>query len=248
MQTRSETTARAVLVAAGASTRMRGAGGARKPLIELRGRPLLEHTAAAFDASDRVSSLVIVTHPDDVEVIRALALTRPAFRKVVAVVAGGEERTDSVRIGATLSTEHLERDEPHFDVIAVHDGARPFVEPSAVDRAVAAAAEDGAALLALPVRDTLKRSPDGGRHATETVDRSELHAAQTPQAFRAAEFRTCLERAAAEGFRPTDDAALWERYVGPVTLVAGHPTNVKITAPEDLVWARAFLSDREETL
>ena len=240
--------ARAVLVAAGRSTRMRDADGRRKPLIEIGGRALLEITAAAFEASELVTSIVIVAHADDVDEITSLCRTRPAFRKVVAVVPGDAERPDSVRVGATASPwaadETNGKVEPPFSMLCIHDAARPYVSPREIDQVIAAACApdaDGAALLAIPVRDTLKHSTDG-RTAERTVDRDKLWAAQTPQVFDAERFAGCLERAERDGFRPTDDAALWERYVGPVAIVPGSALNTKITEPDDLEIARALFA------
>jgi 2-C-methyl-D-erythritol 4-phosphate cytidylyltransferase/2-C-methyl-D-erythritol 2,4-cyclodiphosphate synthase len=128
-------------------------------------------------------------------------------------------------------------------LVCVHDAARPLVSTGAVERVLAAAARDGAALLALPVRDTLQHTSDGAR-AERAVERGALWAAQTPQAFERSRFLDCLERAAREGLDATDDAALWERYVGPATLVPGERSNLKITDPEDLELARAILAAR----
>lgn len=225
--------AAAVLVAAGRSTRMGTAFPAvRKPFLELAGRSVLEHAYAALAAAPSVVEVVVVVPPEDVGRLSA-QLERPGLR---AVVAGGAERADSVRVGARAVSAGV-------DVIAVHDAARPLVAPAAVERVVAAAARDGAALLAVAVRDTLKRS-DGAGRAEATVEREGLFAAQTPQAFRAERFLDCLRRAEQEGWTPTDDASLWERYVGPVTLVEGDPGNLKLTTPADVELARALLEAR----
>jgi 2-C-methyl-D-erythritol 4-phosphate cytidylyltransferase len=113
-----------------------------------------------------------------------------------------------------------------------------------VEQVAQAARSAGAALLAVPVRDTLHRARDG--RALEVVARADLWAAQTPQGFRRAEFVDACARAAREGRRFTDDAALWEHYVGPVQLVEGSPDNLKLTTPEDLITARALLAARED--
>ena len=230
-----EATASAVVVAAGNSTRMARDGGPqdRKPLLELAGAPLLEHTLAALDAARRVLEVILVAHADDVATFEGWCTSKPAFAKVRCVVAGGEERADSVRRGVFWCSFEV-------DVIAVHDGARPLVSPACIDAAIELAAERGAALVALPVRDTIKESEDG-RSATRTLERAHLWAAQTPQVFDAQRFRAVLAQAADEGFGPTDDAALWERYVGPVPLLEGSPANFKVTTPEDLVLAEALL-------
>ncbi len=235
-----EATARAVLVAAGQSTRMHGSHGVRKPLIELLGRPLLEHTLAPFALSACVRSIVVVAHPDDLERVRALVADSESGGKVVAVVAGGAERVDSVRIGC-LTPPH--RPEESFEVLCVHDAARPFVDVDAIDACVRTAAVEGAALVAVPVRDTLKRSRDG-THVEGTVDREGLFHAQTPQCFQRRAFVECLREADATGLAPTDDTTLWEHFHGAVAIVPGEPTNLKITESGDLALARALLEQR----
>lgn len=230
--------AAAVIVAAGDSTRMGGvaARGVRKPLLELGGRPLLAHSCAAFDAAPSVAAIVVVAHRDDCDAIARLARRDGSFAKVSRIVPGGATRTDSVRAGVEAAgREH--------DVVLVHDAARPLIDPATIERAVEIAAREGAALVATAVSDTLKHSDDGVR-ATRTIDRSTVWAAQTPQAFRAELLRELLERAEREGFKPTDDAALYERYVGPIALVEGGRSNLKITVPEDLLVAEAILALR----
>jgi 2-C-methyl-D-erythritol 4-phosphate cytidylyltransferase len=229
--------ARAVLVAAGRSTRMREAApnAVHKPLIEIGGRTILEIACAALHATAEVTEIVVVAHPDDRDRIDLLVEQRPVFSKVCAVVKGGKERADSVRIGARAG----ESPGADIGILAVHDAARPFVTPAAITAAILAAAREGAALIAIPVQDTVKRSEDG-RCVASTLDREPLWLAQTPQCFHAKRFLELLERAEREGFRPTDDSALWERYVGPVAIVPGEKSNAKITGPEDLALAQAF--------
>ncbi len=229
----------AILIAAGESTRMAArvtASIPRKPFLELAGITLLEHAAVAFDQLIEVVELVLVVHPDDIVRAEALRRASRAFAKVRSIVPGGAERTDSVRLGVSAAASDA-------GLVAIHDAARPLVSSAAIRRALEAAQRHGAASLALPVGDTLKRSSDGSR-AEETEDRSQLWLAQTPQVFDAPRFRECLSRAERDLFRPTDDAALWERYIGPVALVRGEVANLKITAPEDLELARAVLAAR----
>ncbi len=230
--------AAAILVAAGASTRMGPGAPDRKPFLEIEGRAVVQHVCAAFDRAPSVAEIVLVAHPEDLERLRALARAAPELAKVRSVVPGGEERADSVRRGVEAVSADV-------DVLCVHDVARPLVAAETIERAVRVAAERGAALVAVPVRDTVKRASDGER-AEETLDRSSLWCAQTPQAFRADLFRALLARAREEGFRPTDDSALHERYAGPVPLVEGRTTNIKITTAEDLEIAAALLRSRGE--
>ena len=238
--------AAAVLVAAGSSTRM--GGSERKPFLRLAGRTVLEHACAAFEAVEAVRELVLVARSEDLERIEALRASSPALAKVVAAVAGGAARTDSVRLGVEALAEHA----PRAELVCVHDAARALVTPEVIAGAVELAAREGASVVAFPVPDTIKRaavSDDATRpgevpRAVETLARAELWAAQTPQTFRLAEFRRLLARAAEEGFTPTDDAALWERWVGPVAIAPGDAGHLKLTGPEDLVAAEALLARR----
>jgi 2-C-methyl-D-erythritol 4-phosphate cytidylyltransferase len=204
----------------------------QKPFLDLGPGTVLEMACRAFDAAPHVVELVIVARAEDVERIERWCAERAAFAKVRAVVPGGRTRAESVRAGVRWCGFGVE-------LIAVHDAARPLVAPAAIERVLAAAARHGAALLGLPVRDTLKRAI-AGPAAKETLSRDGLWAAQTPQAFSARRFRAALARARDDGFEPTDDAAVWERYVGPVALVEGSSRNLKITTPDDLHLARAL--------
>lgn len=224
-----------MLVAAGRSTRMSG-GSSRKPFLEIEGRTILEAACEAFDRAPNVVEIVVVGFPDDLERIRILAAESRSMRKVRRVVAGGEERCDSVRAGVSACSGDT-------SLLAIHDVARPLVTADLVERAIAVAAVRGAALVALAATDTMKTSSDG-RNAESTLDRSVLWSAQTPQVFRKGLFLELLERALADGYRPTDDSALHETYVGPVPIVPGDPTNLKITRSEDLVIAAAILRER----
>lgn len=225
-----------MIVAAGRSSRMGATE--RKPFLELEGVPVLVRAAQAVAAAPSVKRMVVVVHPSDVQRAGELLSGRHRPAQLEGIVPGGDERIDSVRAGARWSAEDA-------DVILVHDGARPLVTPAEVEATIRAAAEHGAALLALPLAETVKRSADG-RFVAETLDRAALWKAQTPQAFAAERFRELLARAERDGFRPTDDAALWERYVGPVAIVRGSPANLKLTQPEDLEIAQAIVRARAQ--
>ena len=227
-----------MLVAAGNSTRMGLAGGERKPFVDLAGRCVLERAAEAFAAQARVAEIVVVAQERDHVRVRGLAACGGPLARLSAVVEGGARRADSVRAGV-LATD------PARELIAVHDAARPLIDADTVARALELAAREGGALVAARVADTIKRSRDGVR-AEETLDRGELWAAQTPQVFRRADLLEWFERAAAEDFSPTDDAALCERYRGPVPLVEGPRENFKLTTLADLDLARALCARRTE--
>jgi 2-C-methyl-D-erythritol 4-phosphate cytidylyltransferase len=229
-----------VIVAAGQSSRMATADATsdtpRKPFVVLEGLTLLEHACHAFDPLADVREIVIVGHEGDLERIRRMARSCPSMRKVSHVVAGGELRVDSVRAGTQAADASL-------GLVAIHDAARPLVETELIARAIEVAATRGAALVAVPVTDTIKTSPDG-EHVENTLHRSVLWSAQTPQIFAMARFRELLEKARAESFRPTDDSSLYEKYVGPVPIVQGDTRNLKVTTPDDLVIAAAILRSR----
>jgi 2-C-methyl-D-erythritol 4-phosphate cytidylyltransferase len=226
----------AVLVAAGSSTRM-GTGPVRKPFIVIEGLTLIERACAAFDRSAAVREIVLVAHPEDLERLGRMRTTCTALRKVSRIVAGGELRTDSVRAGVQAVDNACR-------LVAIHDVARPLVETATIDEAIGVAGRHGAALVAIPMADTVKTSSDGV-HAESTLDRSVLWCAQTPQVFRLAKFRQLLASARSDDLRPTDDAVLYERYVGPVPIVRGSAQNLKITTSEDLVLAASILRTRQ---
>ena len=181
--------------------------------------------------------IVLVGHADDRARLARMAETCATMRKVRRIVGGGELRIDSVRSGVAAVDRAC-------DLVAIHDVARPLIEPSIIERAIRCAAEHGAALVAIQLADTVKTSSDGV-HVESTLDRSVLWSAQTPQVFRRELFESLLERARAENFQPTDDSALHERWVGPVPIVTGSPHNLKVTTSEDLVLAASILRARQ---
>jgi 2-C-methyl-D-erythritol 4-phosphate cytidylyltransferase len=218
----------AVIPAGGRGRRM----GAKKQGLRLLGRPVLCWTVEAVEAAPAVAGIVVAVPAEDVAAWRAVLAGCPKLR---AVVAGGEERQESVARGLAAVPAEAE-------LVAVHDGVRPCVTAQLIERLVADARAHGAAVPALPVVETLKRAREG--RVIETVDRDGLWAVQTPQVFRADLLREAHRRAAAAGVCLTDDAALVERLGVEVRLVPGEPGNVKITRPEDLVLAEAILRGR----
>jgi len=223
----------AVLVAAGRGERM-GAGRA-KAFLPLAGRALLLRAAEAFESAPEVEAIVAVVPADEQRAARDLLAP---LRKVTAVVAGGATRQDSVRAG-------LEALPSAFDgIVLVHDAARALIEPALIASVVRAAAETGAAIPVLPLVDTIKRVRDGA--VGETLDRSELAAAQTPQGVRRALLQEALDEAARKGITVTDEAMAVEHLGRRVAAVVGSPRNLKITTPHDLRWAELLLASMVE--
>jgi 2-C-methyl-D-erythritol 4-phosphate cytidylyltransferase len=223
------TKALAILVAAGRGERM---GGPRpKAFLPLAGEPLLLRSARAFDTAPSVGSLVAVVPAADVDAARRLLR---GLRRLLAVVAGGERRQDSVLAG-------LKQAPAGFDgIVLVHDAARPFVDEALIEAVVAAALEAGAALPVLPLVDTIKRLRED--RVVETLDRAELGAAQTPQGFRMALLTRAYEQAFRDQVMLTDEASAVERTGAAVAVVPGSARNRKITTPEDLAWAEDLLA------
>jgi len=233
----------AVVVAAGESRRMRTgalAGGPRKPFIELAGRAILMRTLDAAAACPLVERIVVAVSPEDVIATEELIAPEREELRVAAVVAGGPRRQETVRLALEALPDSVE-------VVAIHDGVRPFVPHEVFSAAIVAARRTGAACVALPVKETLKRVT--GECGTsnpvigETVDRSDLWGAQTPQAFRAADLRRLLSEAARDGVEVTDDTQLFDRAGLRVEAVRGDARNIKITTPEDLAMAEAIVAN-----
>jgi 2-C-methyl-D-erythritol 4-phosphate cytidylyltransferase/2-C-methyl-D-erythritol 2,4-cyclodiphosphate synthase len=218
----------AIVVAAGASRRM---GGIDKVLAPVAGRPLLAWTLDALAAAQGVERIVVATAGDRVRDVAGAAWL-PA--SVVAVVAGGSRRQESVAAGFAA----LEG--PDDRVVLVHDGARPFVPASLVVAIIDAANRHGAAIPVLPVAETVKRID--GQIVAETVDRRDLATAQTPQAARAGLLRAAWAANPADGpITFTDEAALLEAARIPVHAIPGDPMNLKVTVPFDLERAAMIL-------
>lgn len=209
-------------------------GPVRKQYRTLAGRPVLAHTLAAVAACPDIAEIVLVVPAEDREMCRKTVVDSVAAAAPVRVVAGGAERQMSVSNGLDTLAEDI-------DLVAVHDGVRPFVRPSEFSAVLVAAEEEGAALLAVPAADTLKRA-DGEGRVRETLDRADIWLAMTPQAFRRDLLRDAHAAARRDGVLGTDDAALVERQGKPVRLVPGSRHNLKITTPDDLILAEALLA------
>jgi len=221
----------AVIVAGGSSQRM----GFDKLFALLGDKPVLAHTIDAFERTDSVREIILVARAERVGEFEEL-VRQSDFKKVRRVVAGGKHRQDSVQAGLTsLSAD--------TNYIAVHDAARPLVMPEQIERVLAVAREHGAAALAEPVTDTLKRA-DENRLVTGSVSRDGLYAMQTPQIFA----RELLERAyagvAQKNLSVTDEVSAVEHLGAKVVLVPNDEWNVKITYPRDLFLAQAALARR----
>lgn len=220
-----------IVVSAGRGSRM-GTNESKQYLL-LGGKPIIIHTLEIFERMSLVKEVVLVTGADDIERCRQW-ISEYKLGKVVKVIAGGSERQQSVYNGLMeIGTEW----------VMVHDGVRPFVEPALIEACYQRALLEGAAVLAVPVKDTIKQVNDSGT-ILATPDRQSLWAIHTPQAFRLSDLKTAHEQAAADGFTGTDDSMLVERMGITVAVVKGSYTNIKITTPEDLEYA-TFMEKRK---
>lgn len=224
----------AILVAAGSGRRM---GGDRpKQYLELAGMTVLERSLRVLESAESVSGIVVVLAPDD----RHWAALSLSCRKALLTVKGGAERADSVLAGLTAIAGKC----PEEDWVLVHDAARPLLEPRQVDDLEAALfGHTCGGLLAVPLRDTLKRVEAG--EVTGTIDRSGYWQAQTPQIYRYRMLADALEQARDRKMQVTDETMAMELIGQRPKVVEGSPENIKITVPADLALAEYLLSRRE---
>ena len=223
-----------VVVAAGTSSRM----GFDKVLAEVGGLPVIVRCLQSFQDAPNVNEVVVVTRTDLVPDVARLCQDY-GLNKVVKVIRGGENRTQSARLG-TLECDRKAR------LIAIHDGARPFVSVKVIEDAVAQAAANGAAAPAVPVKDTVKSAHDG--IVEQTLERSALYAVQTPQVFDGDLIRAALQKALDDGVELTDDCAAVERLGMKVVLTPGDERNIKLTTPTDLLIGEVLLEEEAPVL
>lgn len=223
----------AALIAAGGTGSRMGAS-INKLLMPLHGKPVLARTLAVFDGMAEIGSIVVVTHPGIIDAVREL-LPMWGVGKPVQMVAGGKTRQESVYVGLRALPEDT-------GLVAIHDGARPLIDPAIVRRTLTAAGESGAAAAGIPVKDTLKRVGEEN-NIESTVDRKNLWQVQTPQTFRYDMIMDAHREAKDKGWTCTDDASLIERTGGRVTMVEGSALNMKITTAEDMYLAQKLLAE-----
>ena len=221
----------AVVAAAGSGSRL---GRGSKALVELNGQTAMARAVRLFLAMDEVDRIAVVAPPARLESAEAeVASLRP--KKPVVVCAGGETRQQSVRAGLQGLGE--------CDLVLVHDAARPMATAALARRVLAAAVASGAAIPALPPRDAVKRAE--GSLIVESLDRSRIVLAQTPQAFSYQLLLKAHFDAFDSGLSGDDDAQLVAASGHPVTLVEGEPTNIKLTTADDLEVLEALLREHE---
>ena len=217
----------AIIVAGGQGKRM----GRPKQFLKIAGKPMLAWTVDAFQRVKAVDGIILVVTPDQ----QALA-AKIKSPKILAIVPGGRQRQDSVRNGLAALPKGVQ-------VVLIHDGARPAVTAETINGTIRAARQHGAAIAAVPLKDTIKQVARREARVVKTLDRSELWAAQTPQTFTTPVIKKAYEQLIHD---VTDDAAAVERLGIPVQIVMGSSANLKVTTPEDLSIMAAILKGRKQ--
>lgn len=224
-----------IIPAAGQGKRF-GAG-INKAFISLAGKTILERTVAAFSGLPEVREIIIVIAPDELDEIKRQVKFYPR-QDIIKAVAGGSERQYSVENALAAIRDDAE-------IVLIHDGARPLISRRVIHQVIKAVRDNSAAIVAVPVKDTIKVVDSGG-FVTSTPVRSELWAVQTPQGFKRSLLIQAYKKAREENFLGTDDSSLVERLGIPVKIVPGEYENIKITTPEDLPIAKMILTENRE--
>jgi 2-C-methyl-D-erythritol 4-phosphate cytidylyltransferase len=221
----------AVIVSAGKGHRFME--GKKKQFHFLAGKPILAHTLDKFETCPLIRSILLVVGQEDMDFCLKEVIEKYKFKKISQIVPGGKQRQESVKNGI----DALPKD---TDIVAIHDGVRPFVTKAMIEDSIHSAIRYGAVVLAMPVKDTIKISnPDGT--VLKTLNRESLWQVQTPQTFQVNIIKEAYYRATEDGFIGTDDASLVERTGVKVHILPGSYTNIKITTPEDLLLANLFV-------
>ncbi len=222
----------AIILAGGAGKRMGAA--INKQFLLIDKKPIIAHTLGVFENCRAIDGIYLVVNKNDPALIREKILEKYRFNKLMKLVIGGKLRQDSVRNG-------LEAIEDPCDIVVIHDGARPFVSPSFIEKGISLMEVFDAVIPALPVKDTVKIISKEG-FVSKTLARDALWNVQTPQTFR----RELIVKAYKEGMEKKlygyDDATFVEQMGKKVKVIEGSPYNIKITTPEDLAIARGILS------
>jgi len=231
----------AVVVAGGKGLRMQST--VKKQFIDLEGIPVIVRTLVAFDTHCRVDEIILVVPEQDLDFTRSDLLHRFSFSTPLHIIKGGVTRQDSVVKGLDKAFKICAQPEKAF--VLIHDGVRPFVGENLVDRCLEGALQNGACIPVLGIVDTIKRADKNGKIIC-TLDRDGLFRAQTPQVFRLDLMIKAASHARKTGFLGTDEASVCEHTKIPVAMVEGGPFNIKLTSPQDLIFAGLIIRAKKE--
>ncbi|ADH97636.1 2-C-methyl-D-erythritol 4-phosphate cytidylyltransferase [Salisediminibacterium selenitireducens] len=224
---------KAVIPAAGQGSRMKA--GHNKQFIHIGHDPLLVHTLRVFQEDSSCQGIVVSVNPSEMASVQTL-IDEAGITKVETLTAGGKERQESVYLGLKKLSGN--------PVVLIHDGARPFIDQGAIKRLTAAVEPGVGVVVGVPVKDTIKRTRE--HIVQETLKRDELWSIQTPQGFLLTDILAAHAHAEEQGFPATDDASVFEFSGRPVKVVEGNYANIKVTTPEDLIFAEAILRSRSK--
>ena len=214
-----------------------GEGNLPKQFLVLGDKPILAHTIDKFERCELIDEIILIVPGDYLGYCSQAIVDKYSFKKIKRIVCGGKERQDSVYLGLKACSNNT-------DIVAIHDGVRPFISPEKISESIKLCQQKKAVILAVPLKDTIKRV-EGGSVVT-TLDRKKVWLVQTPQVF---EYRLILdayEKAKEDSFSGTDDSVLAERLGHEVAVLEGEYENIKITTAEDLAIAERSLNKKEK--
>jgi 2-C-methyl-D-erythritol 4-phosphate cytidylyltransferase len=224
----------AIIVAAGKSKRIKDK--LPKQFLKIGKKPVLAHTLESFEKCEEVDEIILVVSEDWLTYCSTEVVDKYEFKKIKRVISGGEKRQDSVYKALVAVPNNT-------SIVVIHDGVRPLLNPSKITESIKICKECQAVILAVPVKETVKRIEDGSVHTT--LNRERLWNAQTPQVFDYKILLDAFGKAKVDGFTGTDDASLVERLGVEVKIIEGDYDNIKITTPEDLILAEEILKKRK---
>lgn len=225
----------AVIVAAGMGKRM--GTDKNKQYIEIGNKAVLAHTIESFQNNEYIDEIIIVTREEEIDYCRREIVEKFSLSKVKSIVVGGNERQDSVYNGLISVNQNCE-------IALIHDGARPFIEDICITNSIICALNFKACVVGVKVKDTIKRV-DEKENVIDTPDRTCLWQVQTPQAFHYSLIIEAYKKGIKQGWKVTDDSMLVEKFGHKVKMIEGSYENIKITTPEDLIFAKAIIEKRE---
>ena len=224
----------AIILAGGSGRRM--ADSTPKQYLEICGKPILNYSIDAFESAESISEIILVVPHGQVEYCRQMIVEPWNYSKVTRIIEGGTTRQESSLKGILVTSQGS-------SFVMIHDGARPFVQSQEIENMVKEMTGKSAVIIAVQVKDTIKRVSENAV-IEETLERSNLWAAMTPQAFKRDLIIKAHEKAVESGHQATDDASLVEIMGEKVHIMEGNYMNMKITTKEDLVIGEAILADR----
>ena len=224
----------AIIPAAGLGERLKNK--IPKPLVLLKGKPLLIYCLETLDTCSLIDSVILIVHPEWLEEYSKI-IRQYKMIKVVKILPGGSERSQSV-------LEGLKALDSNTQMVLIHDGVRPFAPINVIENALLTCEQHGAVVAGVPVKSTIKRLELETQSVLETIDRQSLWEIQTPQVFWKDIIWQAYEKA--QGFSATDDASLVERMGRKVKVIFGDYMNIKITTQEDILLAEAFLENHHK--